>query len=382
MSNLSVNSIEAHFENLPDPRRKNLNIRHDFYDILVISICAVIAGADDCVSIAAYGRCKIKWFSRFLKLENGIPSHDVFNRVISTINTEKFQECFISWVSSICTVLPGEVVAIDGKSLRRSHDKNRELKATHIVSAWANSNKMVLGQIKTEEKSNEITAIPKLLDMLELSGCLVTIDAMGCQKNIVKTIVENDADYLIAVKDNQPKLYEEIKDRFASCDLEKPLELDKKIDFSETQENGHGRKEKRRCWVINDCELSMSEEWKKLNAIVMIESTRIINGVVGIDHRYFITSSNRGAKYILKSTREHWGIENSLHWVLDIAFREDECRIRKGNGAANFSMLRHISTNLLKKNKLKLGIKNKRLKAGWDDAYMAELLLGLKGTMS
>lgn len=234
---------------------------------------------------------------------------------------------------------------------------------------------MVLGQVKTEEKSNEITAIPKLLEMLELKGCLVTIDAMGCQTKIVSQIIDEEADYLIAVKDNQPKLYSEIVEKFIECDESKYSNVS--FDYSETSGYEHGRNEGRRCWVIYDVKLSMSKKWKGLHSIVMIESTRIINGKESIEYRYYISSSAKDAIYILNSTRGHWGIENSLHWVLDIAFREDECRLRKGNGAANFSMLRHIAINLLKKNKTKLGIKNKRLKAGWDESFMEELLSGL-----
>jgi predicted transposase YbfD/YdcC len=341
----------------------------------VLSICGILAGADDWVSIATFARERKDWFKRFLKLENGIPSHDVFSSVFSKISTEKFHECFVSWVRTVSCLLPGEVVPIDGKTLRRSHDERNNLKAAHVVSAWANDNKMVLGQVKTEEKSNEITAIPKLLKMLELKGALVTIDAMGCQKQIISDIIGKEADYLIAVKENQPKLYSEIIDLFEHSDKNGYKNI--KFDFSEKKGHEHGRKEERRCWVIYNPKLSMSKDWKGLKSIVMIESTRIIKGKESLEYRYYICSSERNAEYILQSTRAHWSIENSLHWVLDISFREDECRVRKGNGAANLAMLRHIALNLLKNDKTKLGIKNKRLKAGWSSSYLENLLAGI-----
>ncbi len=375
---MSIEStLEHHFDDLKDPRRKNKNIRHSFNDILVIMICAIIGGADDCVAIARYGVAKKHWFDSFLDLENGIPSHDVFNNVLRKMCVEEFQKCFVSWVKSISLLIPGEVVPIDGKTIRRSHDDKNDLKAAHIVSAWACENRMVLGQVKTEEKSNEITAIPKLLEMLELNGCLVTIDAMGCQKKIVEKIVEKDADYLIAVKDNQPKLFSEIKEIFSFFDEKEYQDIDS--DYSESSGYSHGRDETRKCRVIYAPNLSMKDEWQNLSSIVRIESTRIIKGKISCEYRYYITSSCRDADYLLNSTRKHWAIENSLHWVLDVGFREDDSRFRSGNGAANFSILRHIATNLLKKNKDKLGMKNKRLRAGWDDAYMEELLLGLQG---
>lgn len=371
----TVSTIDEHFNSLEDPRKQNANLLHDFKDILVISISAIISGADNWVAVVEFGKQKFEWLSTFLSLENGIPSHDVFSSVFSMISTNQFQECFVSWVNSICDLFPGEVVAIDGKTLRRSHDKSLGLKAAHIVSAWANKNKMVLGQVKTSEKSNEITAIPELLNMLQLEGCLVTIDAMGCQKKIVESIITKGADYLIAVKDNQPKLFTEIKSAFKSGDSTEYVGVD--CDFSESIDDGHGRVAERRCWVLRNYSSERTIEWDSLVSIVMIESTRIVDEITTIDYRYYITSTTREAKYILEATQEHWGIENSLHWVLDIAFREDEKRNRKGNGAANFSILRHIATNLLKKDKSKLGIANKMLKAAWSDTYREKLLSGL-----
>lgn len=370
-----VNSIEHHFSGLPDPRRQYGNITHDFHDVLIISISAILSGADNWTAVSEFGVQKFDWLSSFLNLKNGIPSHDVFSSIFSKISTKTFSECFVSWTSSICHLLPGEVVAIDGKTLRRSHDKSAKLKAAHVVSAWANENRMVLGQVKTSEKSNEITAIPELLQMLELKGCLVTIDAMGCQKKIVAAIIDKEADYLIAVKDNQPKLYTEIRGAFKANNSNEYIDVE--CDYADHIDDGHGRVAERRCWVIKKYISERTKEWKGLSSIVMIESTRSVDGKTTIEYRYYITSSSQDAKKILHSTREHWGVENSLHWVLDIAFREDEKRIRKGSGAANFSILRHIALNLLRKDSSKLGIPNKMLKAGWSDTYREKLLSGL-----
>ena len=370
-------SIEKHFSDLNDPRRVTANIRHNFSDILLIAISSVICGADDWVSVEAFGNAKKEWFESFLELPNGIPSHDTFTDVFSKIDPDKFQSCFISWVEDLARIIPDEVVAIDGKTVRRSHDLPKSKKAIHIVSAYAESNKLILGQTRTEEKSNEITAIPRLLELLSLKGGLVTIDAMGCQKEIVKKIVASEADYLIAVKDNQPKLCDAITDLF-----QRKKEEDfvcESIDYFEDKNCNHGRKEFRRCWVCN--ELSSSEvfnQWHDLKAVVMIESQRTVKGETSIDHRYYITSSEKDSSYLLNATRKHWSIENSLHWSLDVAFREDESRIRTGNGAENFVTLRHIALNLLKNEKsVKIGIKGRRLNAGWDNNYLKKVISGI-----
>ena len=274
--------------------------------------------------------------------------------------------------------MEGEIVSIDGKTLRRSHDRSLDKKAIHIVSAWATANSLVLGQIKTDEKSNEITAIPKLLKCLELKGCLVTIDAMGCQKDIAKDIVSVGADYLLAVKDNQPNLHQAIQNYFREASEAHFENYD--IDFAETYNKGHGRIETRRCWVGYDAlpHIEHSENWEGLQTIVLVESERTEQEKTTIEHRYYISRTLGTAVYLLDSSRKHWGIETSLHWCLDIAFREDESRIRKGNGAENFAILRHIALNLLKKEETaKIGIKNKRLKAGWDGVYLQKVLAGL-----
>jgi len=370
--------IEEHFESLQDPRRMTMNLRHKFIDILVIAICAIICGADSWVAVAEFGIAKEQWFRTFLELPNGIPSHDTFTNVFRKLSSRKFEVCFTSWTESISEIFEGQVVSIDGKTLRRSHDRSSDKKAIHIVSAWASANSLVLGQVKTDEKSNEITAIPELLKCLELKGCLVTIDAMGCQKNIAKEIVSLEADYLLAVKDNHPILHNAIQNYFIEA-FDANFE-GYNIDFAETFDKGHGRLESRRCWVGYDalpC-IEGSQNWEGLQTIVMVESERTVKDETTIEHRYYISSTLGTAAYLLDSSRKHWGIETSLHWCLDIAFREDESRIRKGNGAENFAILRHIALNLLKKeDTAKVGIKNKRLKAGWDEVYLEKVLAGL-----
>jgi predicted transposase YbfD/YdcC len=371
-------SIEAHFQGLQDPRRHTLNQRHKFIDILVIAICGAICGANDWVAVATFGKAKEDWLRTFLELPHGIPSHDTFTDVFTKLSPEQFQQCFISWVSSLVTLFPGEVVAIDGKTLRHSYDAQDSRAAIHMVSAWASQNSLVLGQLKTDAKSNEITAIPQLLDALELAGCLVTIDAMGCQKKIAAKIVEKGADYLLALKENHPTLYEAVTGYFTSATAQE--EFNTALDFAETEDRNHGRIECRRCWVTSDIAwLDQRVLWKDLQTLVMIESERHVNGKMSIEHRYYLSSATGTASTFLNATRQHWSIENSLHWVLDVAFREDDIRIRKGYGAENFAILRHIALNLLKQEQTTtVGVQNKRLKAGWDHTYLEKVLEGMK----
>lgn len=378
MSQELIYTIEEHFKSLSDPRRETTNKCHKFIDILVIAICGTICGANGWTAIAQFGHAKKEWFQSFLELPNGIPSHDTFGDVFTKLSPREFEKCFISWVESISELFEGKIVAVDGKTLRRSHNIRSNKKAIHMVSAWASENSLVLGQIKTPEKSNEITVIPELLKSLELKGCLVTIDAMGCQKKIIDVIVEQEANYLLAVKDNQPALHQTIQNYFIEANQ---ANFDGyNIDYAETTNKGHGRIEQRRCWVGYDIQniINKSQEWKKLETIVMVESERTEDGKTTIDHRYYISNLNYTASKLLNASRKHWGIENSLHWILDIAFREDESRIRKGHGAENFAVLRHIALNLLKKeDTIKVGIENKRLIAGWDNSYLEKVLTGL-----
>jgi predicted transposase YbfD/YdcC len=367
-------SITSHFSSLSDPRMEK-KTKHDLEDIIVITICAAICGADDWVSVEKYGKAKHDWLKTFLKLPNGIPSHDTFGNVFSVLDPHEFEKCFMSWIRSVCSVTKGQIVAIDGKTLRRSHDKSSNKAAIHMVSAWASENHITLGQTITDAKSNEITAIPELLDLLDIKGCIVTIDAMGCQKKIVeKIVVDKKADYVLSLKGNQGNLHNDIK-LFFEMAIKEDFD-DISYDSFVTVDGDHGRIETRRHYVVSDIDwLEGKHNWKNLRTIGMVISERDVKGKVSIESRYFICSIEEDAKLFAKAVREHWGIENKVHWCLDIAFREDESRMRKGHSAGNFSVVRHIALNMLRhENTLKVGIKNKRLNAAWDDRYLLRVL--------
>ena len=369
-------TIAKHFAQLTDPRKGTFRY-HRFLDILVIAICAVTCGADDYEAIAEFGRAKAQWFQTFLELPNGIQAHDTFWRVFEALNPEQFQHCFLGWMAGVRKVISKEVIALDGKRLRRSYANEDDKAAIHMVSAWATANRLVLGQQKVDEKSNEITALPELLRALDLQGCIVTIDAMGCQTAIADLIVAGQGDYLLSLKGNQSNLHEDVvllfDDLVASDFTAYPY------DYAVTVDKDHGRIEIRRCWTIDypslQGHLRGADNWPKLTTLVKVQSERRVGAQRSVEDRYFIASYRDSAAHILQHTREHWHIENSLHWVLDIAFREDESRIRKGNGPQNFAVLRHIALNLLKQNSSsKLGIKNRRLRAGWDNDYLFSVL--------
>ena len=376
---MNETGITGSFGSLRDPRHSRTRI-HKLIDILVITICAVICHADSWEEVEAYGRAKEAWLRTFLELEHGIPSHDTFNRVFARLDARQFEVCFINWVNTVVKITGGQVIAIDGKLPRGSRDGTIGRGAIDIVSAWATENQIVLGQVKVNDKSNEITAIPELLTMLELSGCIVTIDAIGCQTEIVKQVVkEKDADYAIALKENQGRLYEDVVLLFK--DLEKSNYTAYTFEHAETSNQGHGRREKRECWTISDPDvlkyLRGFEKWEKLRTVSCIRSYRVTGEHESVEDRYHIASIT-GAKRLLTIIRSHWGIENRLHWTLDIAFNEDQCRVRKDNGPENFAILRHIALNLLKLEKTsKHSIKAKRLQAGWDDSYLLKVLAGL-----
>ena len=371
----SPRSLVDHFGSLKDPRVTG-RTRHKLVDILVIAICGVICGADDWSSIADFGKAKETWFRGFLELPNGIPSHDTFGRTFSLLSPEAFRESFLCWIRSLTDVFEG-LVAIDGKTLRRSHNRRDGTAAIHMVSAWASENGLVLGQVKTDEKSNEITAIPQLLRALSIKGCLVTIDAMGCQKAIAKQIIDQGGDYLLALKGNQSKLAEEVEAVFNQADSVGYKGY--AVDYHETKERNHGRGEIRRYWSLKSTGLlDNGGPWEKLNMIGMMESQRTVDGETTVEHHYYISSIQNSATEFARGARKHWGIENGLHWVLDVALREDDCRVRKGNAPENFALLRHIAVNAVKQEKTKkLGVKNKRLKAGWDETYLARILCGV-----
>jgi predicted transposase YbfD/YdcC len=368
-------SITEHFAELDDPRR--FNKRHKLLDILVISICAAIAGADGWEHVELFAETNEDWLRGFLELPHGIPTRHTFSRVFAALDSEQFQECFVQWIQAVDKVSKGQIIAADGKALRRSHDRSLGKKALYMVSAWASGSGLVLGQTKVDEKSNEITALPELLDMLEIEGCIVTVDAIHCQTETARTIVEKQADYVFPVKENQPRLLDSLQLLF-----DDPEEMQwVACDHDRTVDKGHGRIEIRECWTTSDAEylhhIDTLAEWKGLRSIAMVQAERQLGEDTTTTRRYFISSLESDAEQLLHAVRSHWGIENKVHWVLDIAFREDDSRIRKGNGAENFAVLRHIALNLLRREKtVKRSLKGKRMKAGWDKNYLLKVLTG------
>lgn len=364
----TTNTLHSIFGKIDDPRR-DLSKLYDLNDILLIGIVSVICGADSWNEMELYAKEKEEFLRTFLELPNGIPSHDTFNRVFSAIDSQQFELCFIEWVKTLASLTDKEIVAIDGKTIRGAKSKGKK-SPVHMVSAFACANNLVLGQVKTAEKSNEITAIPTLLELLSLKNTVVTIDAMGCQTDIADKIIEQEADYILAVKGNQEQLLEDIKDEFRFA---------KAIDLNTNQNVDHGRIETRVCSCITDFKfVSKGSRWKNLKTVIKLERTREFkNSDRATEHatHYYISSLEANSKIFQNAIRSHWAIENKLHWTLDVAFSEDASRKRTGNASQNFSILTKIALNLLKKDtKTKIGIKGKRLKAAMNNQYMLDIL--------
>lgn len=361
------------FSEVEDPRVDRTK-RHLLVDILCLSVMAVIAGAEGWEDIEAFGREKSHWVKQYLRLPNGIPSHDTIARVFRVLKPHAFQAAFIKWVDSLHEHLGLKRIAIDGKTLRRSHDRKTMKSALHAVCAWSVDNHVVLGQESVDQKSNEITAIPELLKILELKNAIVSIDAMGCQKQIAKQIVDNDGDYVLAVKDNHPTLHEAIKDHFTALHEGKVTDVTcRKLT---TRDKGHGREEER-LYTITDVPESLNDvasEWAGIKSVGEVINVTRQGGKESVEVRHFIGSIQPKVRQFAESVRGHWSIENSLHWVLDVTFREDESRIRKDNGPDNFSLLRRFAITLIKQDKSPGSVRSKRKRAGWNNTLLAKIL--------
>lgn len=379
---LAQTSLIAHFTPMRDPRI-NRRKDHDLIDVLVIAVCCLLCGGEGFNDMEDFGKAKYDWFKTFLRLRNGIPSHDTFNRVFAALDPKEFLDCFLRWTQSLRQAVHQEIVALDGKALRRALDQGESLK--YVVSAWAESNGLVLGQLKVADKSNEITAVPELLRVLELSGCIVTTDAMGCQKKVAKEIIEADADYVLALKGNQETVHEEVKSFLDATLLEQQTPRPKGAKLSpaaatlaslETVEKDHGRLEVRRYYQSDRLDwFADRSKWEGLKSFGMIESLREVDGQTTTERRYYLSSLPLDIKTFARAVRSHWGVENKVHWIMDVCFREDQSRARAGYAAENLATLRRLALNLLRQEKTKKrGIKGKQLNAGWDHAYLLRLL--------
>lgn len=369
-------ALLSHFSEVQDPRVDRTK-RYPLIEIIFLVISATISGSEGWKAVRDFGQLKLNWLRKFLPYNEGIPVDDTIARVMRKIDTKQFRDCFVNWMQAVSTLTHGDIIAIDGKTLCGSYDNSSNKSAIHMVSAWSTANSMVLGQEKTSEKSNEITAIPELLKTLELNGCIVSIDAMGCQTKIATDIVKKGADYILALKGNQGRLHDDVKDFFA-----KAIESDFKDiqhDFYTENDAGHGRIETRSCWALDpflykNC-FSNLEKWDNLKRIIMVKTNRILKDKITEDTRFYITSCVLGAKDLLNAVRKHWQVENTLHWTLDVTFNEDASRIRKDSSPENYAMIRHIALNILRGYKsIKASVKRKLNMAALDDDFRTKLI--------
>jgi len=373
MPKSAITTLKEQFGTLNDPRAQH-SIEHLLIDLMLITICAVICGAQSWVEIENYGIAKQEWLQTFLELPNGIPSHDTFARIFARLRPEELQQCFLNWVQAVFEITEGQLIALDGKALRGSYERGSKQGMIHLVSAWAIQNRIVLGQRKVNEKSNEITAIPELLRVLDLAGSVVSIDAMGCQTAIAEQIVAQGGDYVLALKGNQGKLHEDVVQLFNHAHQQNFRGIEH--DFYETQEQGHGWTESRRYWVMGQTEYRVgAKNWAKLMTIGCVQSQRQIGDPITCESRYYLLSLPLDAERFALSVRGHWSIENQLHWILDVGFQEDQARSIQVYSGENLAVIRHLAVNLLTQEKsAKGGTRAKRLKAGWDDRYLLKIL--------
>lgn len=367
----------VHFSVLPDPRVDRTK-KHLLIDILFIGMCTIICGGEGFTDMEEFGEAKEEWLRKYLELPYGIPSHDTFRRVFSSLDPKAFSECFTRWSQALHDATGGEVIALDGKTIRHSFDTATGQPAIHVVSAWASENGLALGQVKVDKKSNEITAVPKLLEMLDVKGRIITTDAMGCQKDIARRIVEKKGDYVFCLKGNQGNLHDDVK--FFFDEARKADFKDVEHRYFETVEKDHGRIEIRRCWVVEEDAivwLEKGDEWSGLSSIAAIEAERKIRGKTTTETRYFISSLTGSAEKLAGAARSHWGIENSLHWVLDVTLNEDKSRIRKDNAPENLAILRRIALNMVRREQTRKNVSVRRRvkKAGWDNSYLEQVLV-------
>ena len=384
MDQLPGTSISAHFGAITDPRAER-GKEHALVEIITIALCAVISGADSWVAVEAFGRERIEWLQTFLTLRGGIPSHDTFGRVFAQLDPVEFRQCFLAWVQAVVGPVGKQVVAVDGKTLRRSHDRSKGKGALHLVSAWATESGLVLGQQAVESKSNEITAIPHLLRLLDLKGATVTIDAMGCQTAIARQIVTQEADYVLALKGNQSSVHDRVRLAFADARgaVGSSLALHD-LDIATTVNKGHGRLERRRCWSLGDpaylAYIDPEGAWLGLRTVVMVEAERRIGDTRSSEIRYYLSSLNSDAAMLNQAIRSHWGIETQLHWVLDVTFHEDASRVRTDHAPQNFAILRHFALNLLRQDRTtRASLPTKRFRAALSTSYLHTILSALGG---